>query len=252
MNHLFDPCEPVSALSHLVGALVAIALTPVLLRRHRGHASHQAAVGVYSFSLVFLLAMSGIYHTQYHGNVGRTTFQQFDHAGIWLLIAGSFTPPHVILFRGRWRWLPLVIVWTGALIGMSLKLFLPIDAIPKPLSFMMYFALGGFGAVSGIKLMQRYGVAVARVLLACGGIYGAGAVFFFALRLPGEIVPGFGYHELWHLSVVGGAACHWIFVYQIGALEPMPEPVKLELPVAPPVTLPSPGLAPAPGLARVQ
>lgn len=206
--------EPVSSLSHLLAAVVALAAAPALLRQAGGHRSSQLAVGVYTFCLVFLLAASGLYHGQFE-SPGRFFLQRLDHAGIWLLIAGSFTPPHVMLFRGRWRWLVLTVVWTVALAGVAFKLALPINSLPAGLNVALYVGLSLLGVASVVRLMRHHGARTVWPLFVCGAVYLAGAMCFL-FHIPGALLPGvFGHHELWHLAVIAGAASHWLWVYQI-------------------------------------
>ena len=199
-----------------MAAIVALAATPALLRQARGDRGAQVAIGIYAFCLVFLLAASGVYHGQFE-SPGRFFLQRLDHAGIWLLIAGSFTPPHVMLFRGRWRWLILALVWTLALGGVALKLTLPISYLPRWLSVGLYVAVSLLGVASVVRMIRQHGVRTVWLLFVCGGVYIGGAACFL-FRVPGTLLPGvFGYHELWHFAVIGGASAHWIWVYRITA-----------------------------------
>ena len=77
-----------------------------------------AALSLYSFALIFLFSMSGVYHLLAQAGDARAVLQRLDHAAIWVLIAGTFTPIHVILFRGPWRWLILTTVWVIGLLGL--------------------------------------------------------------------------------------------------------------------------------------
>ena len=76
---------------------------------------------VFAFSCVLLLSISGVYHLLSPGGSGRYVLHRLDHAAIFILIAGSFTPVHAILFRGPWRWGMLAGVWTMAITGLTLK-----------------------------------------------------------------------------------------------------------------------------------
>ena len=96
--------DPVSSLSHLAGAMVFALLSIILLQRGRGDFGRMASLSVFAFSSVLLLSLSGVYHLLTPGTAGREVLQRLDHAAIFVLIAGSFTPVHAILFRGAWRW----------------------------------------------------------------------------------------------------------------------------------------------------
>src|SRR6478672_10312211 len=92
--------DPFSSLTHLLGAGAFACLTPLLILKGRGDPWRVASLGVFAFSTVFLLAMSGTYHLLSPGTPGRAVLQRLDHAAIFVLIAGTFTPFHCILFRG--------------------------------------------------------------------------------------------------------------------------------------------------------
>src|SRR5947209_1613726 len=100
--------EPFSSASHLLGAGVFLFLGLFLLRRGRGDRARVTYLAVYVFTGVFLLSMSGVYHMHARGGPARQILARLDHAGVFLLIAGTFTPAHGILFRGPLRWGPLL------------------------------------------------------------------------------------------------------------------------------------------------
>ena len=113
--------DPLSSLTHLLGAVVFACLTPFLLLKGRGDPGRVASLGVFAFATVLLLALSGTYHLLSPGTGGRAVLQRLDHAAIFVLIAGTFTPLHFILFRGAWRWATLLILWASATAGVTLK-----------------------------------------------------------------------------------------------------------------------------------
>src|SRR4051794_4002693 len=106
--------EPASSLSHLFGAGLFTVLGAVLLWRGRGSASRVTFLGVYVFATVFLFSMSGVYHMLPFEGAPRAVLERLDHSAIFVLIAGTFTPAHGLLFRGWQRWLPLVLIWSAA------------------------------------------------------------------------------------------------------------------------------------------
>ena len=137
----------------------------------------------------------------------------FDHAAIFLLIAGSFTPIHAILFRGLWRWGALALVWTLAMVGVILKVLF-FARMPEWLGLMLYLGFGWFGLFSGIALARRYGVAFVRPVLFGALAYTLGAVIDF-LRWPVPLPGIVGPHELFHVAVLAGISCHWLFIHNI-------------------------------------
>lgn len=207
--------EPVSSLTHLAGAAVFAVLAVALLRRGRGDALRMASLWVFAVSCVLLLSLSGVYHLLAPESPGREVLKRLDHAAIFVLIAGSFTPVHVILFRGLWRWGMLALVWGLALAGLTLKIVY-FDTMPEWLGLAMYLALGWLGVFSAVALARRTGWRPMRLVLWGAIAYTAGALFEF-LRWPvlaGGIV---GPHEIFHLAVLAGIGCHWAFVLRIAA-----------------------------------
>ena len=175
-----------------------------------------------------MLAMSGLFHL--HGPGGaKEYFRRYDHVGIWVVIAGCFTPVHIILFRGFWRWAPLVVVWVAAIAGLVMKLWW-FDLVSRPVSVGLYATLSLFGVVTAWILFRERGLKFVRPLLVCGAIYLAGGVMFF-LRWPNPIPGVLESHQLWHAAVLGAALFHWNFVGQIVAEpEVAPVPARAEPP----------------------
>jgi channel protein (hemolysin III family) len=213
--------EPFSSLSHLLGAGVFAVLGCLLLCRGRGCWGRFACLAVYAFAGVFLLSMSGVYHLLAFGGSGRAVLERLDHSAIFVLIAGSFTPAHGILFRGWARWAPLLLVWSAATVGIILKVIY-LTAVPEWLGLSLYLGLGWMGAASAAAIWRRFGAEFVRPLLLGGAMYTLGGVLEFA-RWP-VLVPGVvGPHELMHLLVLAAVGLHWKFVYQFAAGPPRSE-----------------------------
>jgi channel protein (hemolysin III family) len=138
--------------------------------------------------------------------------QRLDHGAIFVLIAGTFTPLHGLLFRGAWRWGALLGIWAAAACGVTLKAVF-FEDVAEWLGLSLYLGMGWLGVISGGELWRRHGGAYVRPLLGGGVAYTAGGLLEF-LRWP-VLVPGVvGPHELFHLLVLLGAALHWVFVYR--------------------------------------
>lgn len=205
--------EPVSSLSHLIGAGVFALMCLFLLQRGAGSWSRLGYLGVYALSGVFLLSMSGVYHLLPPGSTARMVLLRLDHSAIFALIAGTFTPAHGLLFRSWGRWGMLFLIWGLAATGITLKAIF-FDDIPEWLSLSLYLGMGWLGLASGGVLWWRYGTAFIRPLLAGGIAYTLGGVLEF-LRWP-VLLPGIvGPHELFHVAVLIGVVLHWRFVYRI-------------------------------------
>ena len=161
--------DPVSSWSHLLGAGIAFVGGFFLWHRGRGNAARMTSLMVFSFSLVFLFSMSGTFHMLEFGGTARDVLRRLDHAGIWLLIAGTFTPIHVILFRGGMRWAILLLIWVLAITGLVLEVVF-FTSFPESLLLSFFLGLGWLGAVSGGHFMLRFRDPTIR-LLAAGGIF---------------------------------------------------------------------------------
>lgn len=203
--------DPVSCMSHLLGALAFALLGRALLRRGRGDPARVAFLGVYVFGCVFLMAMSTVYHMLPRGTGGRTVLERLDHSAIFFMIAGTFTPAHGILFRGAWRWAPLLLIWAAAITGITLKAIFLRD-IPELVGLTFFISLGWVGTVSAAVLWRRFGLRFLAPLLLGALAYTAGAVMEFLgwfVVVPGVVGP----HELFHLMVLVGAGCHFYWVW---------------------------------------
>lgn len=203
--------DPVSSWSHLLSAAAALFGSGMLFSRGRGNSARITALLIFSFSLVFLFSMSGVFHLLDRQGVARGVLQRLDHAGIWTLIAGTFTPMHVILFRGPWRWAILLFVWTVAITGLVLEVVF-FRTFPEWLALSLFLGLGWVGAATGTKFIREFRDRSVRWLLAGGVLYSIGAIIDFA-RWPTLFVGVVGPHEIFHLFVILGAFSHWMFVY---------------------------------------
>lgn len=214
--------DPFSSLTHLAGALVALALAPTLMIRGAGARGRVAALGLFALAVVFTLSMSGVYHLLPAASGGRHVFRMLDHAAIFTLIAGTFTPVHVIVFRGWWRWGMLAFIWVVAVAAIGLKSVF-FTGIPEWSGLLMYLAMGWFGATSGAVLWLHFGWRFVRPLVLGAVAYTAGALVDF-LAWP-VLVPGvIGPHGLFHVAVLAGVGCHWQFIAGIARTRPVYAP----------------------------
>lgn len=207
--------DPMSSLTHLAGALVFAILGGFLIARSRGDAPRVISLTVFVFSCVLLLSLSGVYHLLTPETAARGVLARLDHAAIFVLIAGSFTPVHVILLRERWQWHLLAWIWASAIAGLTLKTVY-FDTMPTWLGLLMYLGLGWLGVISTIALARRFGVRFVLPLVWGALAYTIGAVAEF-LAWP-VVVPGIvGPHEVFHLAVLAGVSFHWSFISGIAA-----------------------------------
>ena len=205
--------DPFSSMTHLLGAGVFFVLGVVSLYRYRGAASRTLALSVFFIGVIFALAMSGVFHLLSHGTAGREILQRLDHAAIFFLIAATFTPVHVLDFRGVSRWGILLVIWAAAVTGIVLKSIFFND-IPEWLGVMLYLCLGWAGAFSAWLLFRRFGIEYIKPLIYGALAYTAGALMEF-VRFPVLVPQVVGPHELFHVMVLVGVTMHWWFVHRV-------------------------------------
>jgi channel protein (hemolysin III family) len=205
--------EPFSSMTHLLGAGVFLVWGMVFLIRNRGVAAQSAAVSVFVIGVTFALAMSGVFHLLTPGTTGRAVLQRLDHAAIFFLIAATFTPIHVVKFRGFLRWGILLLVWTAAIVSITLKSIF-FEGFAEWVGLMLYLSLGWVGALSGYYLYRRFGIEYIRPLLYGALAYTIGAAMEYA-RFPVVVPRLIGPHELFHIMVLIGISMHWIFIRRI-------------------------------------
>jgi hemolysin III len=196
--------EIANAISHGVGVAAALCGAPVLIV----HAARQGGTGrvvgasVFAASVVLLYLASTLYHSLPMGRA-KGVFHVIEHSGIFLLIAGTYTPFTLGVLRGPWGWTLLGLIWGLAAVGIGMK---AIVGIRRPvLSTAMYVAMGWLMVIAIRPLYLRVPAAGIGWLVLGGLAYTAGVGFYAAKKLP------FG-HFIWHLFVVAGTTCHYFAV----------------------------------------
>lgn len=209
--------EPINSFTHLIAAIIFMGLTAILLRRSRVNPNQKLALGIFGFSSVLLLLMSGIYHMLWPGN-GREIMERLDVTAIFTLMAGTFTPAYAILYRGRYRSRLLWLVWGTAILGMTFRL-LCFESLSGWRGTSLFLVFGWLGAISTWDFWKRYSFAFIQPLVWGGLAYTCGAMLL-QFRWPTLIPRILGPHELWHVAVLIGLSCHWRFVWQIATENP--------------------------------
>jgi hemolysin III len=164
------------------------------------------AAAVFGACVAIMLGTSALYHRVLWAPKARRMMRRADHAAIYLLIAGTYTPYGLLVLEGSWRWAVLAIVWAGAAAAIVQK-FVWVDA-PTWVAAAIGLALGWVGVVAFPEIIRDTGV-TGTMLLALGGLlYTVGAVVY-ACKRPDPVPRVFGYHELFHTLVVGAALCQY-------------------------------------------
>lgn len=196
--------EIASSITHGIGTGLSIAGLTVLvvLAALYGDVWRIVSFSIYGSSLVLLYLASTLYHSFQKPRIKRI-FQILDHAAIYLLIAGTYTPFLLISLRGAWGWTFLVVIWGLAFLGIGLKaLFFEYY---ERLSALGYVLMGWLCVIAGKELLASV-PQVSLIWLAVGGvIYTSGIVFLAWRKIP------YG-HAIWHLFVLGGSFCHYFAV----------------------------------------
>jgi hemolysin III len=201
--------EPVNGLTHLGAACAALLGLALLLYLGRGNLVRQASLLLYGCSLILMFSASAAYHLIRSGPRGARFLRQLDHASIYFLIAGTYTPICLYFFTGFWRWGILTIIWLMALVGIAVKVF-TINA-PRWLSAGIYLVMGWL-SIMGIRVILAAMPAWALVWLVLGGVFFTVGAVIYMTKWP-DFFPGiFGFHELWHIFVILGCLSHFILI----------------------------------------
>ena len=206
--------DPGSAITHFIGMLMAIfAAVPLLIKAASEPGRiYIISLAIYAASLILLYAASTTYHTFDISEKVNTVLKKIDHMMISVLIAGSYTPVCLIVLRGRTGLILLTIVWSIAIAGILIKAFWVY--CPKWVSSVLYIGMGWTCVLAFTQILNNMSPAAFGWLLAGGIIYTVGGVIY-ALKLPifDNRHKNFGSHEIFHLFVIGGSACHFVVMY---------------------------------------
>jgi hemolysin III len=201
--------DPVSGLTHLVAALVAVVGWAGLLYLGRDDGAKQAALTVYGSSLVLMFSASAAYHSIRSGRRLTRWLHRLDHAAIYLLVAGTYTPICLQLFTNGWRWGILATVWSIGLVGIGLKLFAP--KVPRWLTASLSLLMGWLGMVALPEMCRTLPVA-GLVWLVVGGLFFSVGAVVYLIKRPNPYPGVFGFHEIWHIFVILGCLSHYIVI----------------------------------------
>lgn len=209
--------EPFSALSHGLGVVLSVAALVVLLVLARGRAWHIVGFSLYGASLLLVYLSSTIYHSLRVGPRVHERLQILDHSAIFLLIAGSYAPICLVSLRGPWGWSLLGAVYGIALVGITIRLLW--QGAPHYVRVLLYVAMGWMSVIAWGPLRAGLAGPGLAWLVAGGVVYSVGAVIY-ALDRP-HLGPGrFSAHDLWHILVLAGSACH--FMVMLRSVVPTP------------------------------
>lgn len=196
--------ELANSVTHGVGLGLAVAgaaaLITVAILRH-SHVTVLVGISVYAATLVLLYAFSTLYHAIPHPPVKRI-FRRLDHCGIFLLIAGTYTPFTLVTLRGAWGWTLLAVVWSCGVLGVAWKVFF-FNRLPW-LATGLYVVMGWLAVVAIKPMFEALHYGGMAWIFAGGLCYTLGIIFFASRRRY--------MHTVWHVMVMAGSVCHYVAV----------------------------------------
>lgn len=202
--------QPISALSHLLSAVVLIYVAYRMLLKAGPHKAQRFGITVFFCSAFFLLTMSGIYHACTPG-LARDIFRRLDYTGIFIMIAGTFTVVQIMLFRGWWRWGLTAFVWVTAVVG-AIYVTYYFDEMTLMPKLAILLGQGWVSGLAVLKAFTMYPISQLKYGVIGGLVYTAGT-WFLATDQPVIAAGWFEGHEVWHLFVIAGMAFHIKFVW---------------------------------------
>lgn len=205
--------DPGSAITHFVAMLLAAGSSmPLLMKAATASPKSLIAMLIFILSMILLYGASATYHSATLSAELIKKLRKVDHAMIFILIAGSYTPVCLITLEPAKGYPLLAVVWTIALLGIGIKILW--ITCPKWFSSSLYIAMGWLCVFVFGPLIHTLPKAAFLWLLAGGIIYTIGGVIY-ALKLPlfNAKHKYFGSHEIFHLFVMGGSFCHFVFMY---------------------------------------
>lgn len=207
--------EPVNGITHIAGAVLALVATVPLVLLTRGDWLDHLGAAVFGVTSVTLFVASSLLHSLWARDHHEVWLRRFDHAAIFTLIAGTYTPILLIALRPespRLTWTLVAVVWALAAAGVAFKLAW-IEA-PRWLSTGLYLLMGWLVIGAIVPVTRALGPANLFWLALGGLFYTVGAVIYGTKRpnpWPGKL----GFHEIWHVLVLLGWGCHAVMVFRV-------------------------------------
>jgi hemolysin III len=196
--------ETVNAWTHGLGAVLSLAglVVLVVMAGRYGDAWHIVSCTIYGVTMVLLFSSSTLYHSC-RSERAKHICRIIDHASIYLLIAGTYTPFVLVSLRGGWGWSLFGVVWGLALAGIVFQIFFVSRF--RVLQTLIYLAMGWLAVIAFKPLLARVPLPGLIWLLAGGLSYTVGALFYLWKKLP-------FHHAVWHLFVLAGSVCHYFAI----------------------------------------
>ncbi|WP_331774624.1 PAQR family membrane homeostasis protein TrhA [Sulfurospirillum sp. 1612] len=196
--------EILNASTHGLGILLSIVGLSVLIAFAALNGSVMLIVScaIFGAALIFAYTFSTLYHA-ITNEKAKQMFRKFDHASIYFLIAGTYTPIALVVLKGVWGWSIFGVIWAVSIFGIVLE-FVAFERFRK-LSLVLYLLMGWFMVIATNQLIHNMASGGLWLLLAGGLSYSIGVIFYVWKKLPYN-------HAIWHLFVLGGSICHYFMV----------------------------------------
>lgn len=211
--------DPVSGLTHLVGAVFSIAALVLLVIWAALYSNEKpwdiVSFAIFGSSLILLYTFSTLYHLCNVSERASTVLRKFDHIMIFILIAGTYTPICLGPIRGGWGWTIFGIVWGIAIVGTVISAIW-IKA-PRWLTTGLYLGMGWAVVIATYPLIQTFinaGMLGGLGWLLAGGLFYTIGAVIYGIKKPNLNIPGVGFHEIFHIFVMLGSFCHFWFIFK--------------------------------------
>ncbi len=202
--------DPVSALTHFLGAVLSVVGLVFLIIKATDYSIwHLVSLTTFGISLILLYSASTVYHAVITSKKWEKVLRKIDHMMIFVLIAGSYTPICLLALRGPLGWSLFGSIWGLAIGGIIMKAVWM--SAPRWLSTLIYLVMGWLLAIAFVPFSRAVSVAGVGLLLGGGFFYSTGAIIY-GIKWPN--LKFFGFHEIFHLFILGGSALHFWMMYQ--------------------------------------
>ncbi len=205
--------ELISGLTHLAGAILSVVALGLLLHMGitNGGAAHIVGFSIFGASLILLYVASTVYHLIPIPSKLKQIFRRIDHAMIFVLIAGTYTPICLVPLWGAWGWTLLAVIWSLAITGVIVKALW--IKIPGWLSGLIYLGMGWLAVLALPVMFDLMPINGVWWMLA-GGIFYSVGVIFYALEKVLKPIKWFGMHEIFHIFVLAGSFSHFWMMWK--------------------------------------
>lgn len=205
----FSAKEPFSCYSHLLGALLAVPGLAWLVLQAHGEPWRTVGFSIYGVSLLLLYASSALYHGLPLAPRQEDLLRRLDHAAIFVLIAGTYTPVCLVTLRGAWGWSLFGVAWGVAIVGAAVKLCF--RHLPRWITTLAYVGMGWMAVLAVAPLLRALSAEGWAWLLGGGLAYTIGAAIYGVQR-PDPLPDVFGFHDVFHVFVLAGSGLHFVFM----------------------------------------